>query len=945
MDKNRSERRAGDPVVSLVVDHPIGAAARHGLVKLRRALQTRGVAYEEVASPSTARGATLLIAGLPHSKAVLDLATQADVTLPEGPEALNIETASWQGRPAWLIVGSDSRGLMYALLDVAGRIGWASDSEAPLSQVRATQEQPFVRERSISIYTMHKTWFEQRLHDEAYWHRYLDTLAQNRFNTLALLFAYECAGYMAPPYPYFFTVPDFPDVRVPEMTHAHQQRNLHALNRLIAMCHERGLDFTLGIWDHIYRGGVQSGGVEGEAAPGWRVRGLTEANLMDYSVAALTELLELVPNVDTLQFRMHGESGLTQAEMDVFWARIYDVIVAQAPQIRFDARAKGFPDHLIDLALEKGVNIRICTKYWMEQMGLPFHPTHIHPQNQHDRRHGYADLLRYPKRYSMLWRLWNGGTNRVLLWGDPDYVRRFAGSTHLYDGDGFDINEPLATKMLAQDHDAEAFDLLTGRYRFYDYEFERYWHFFQLFGRLGYNPDTPAEIWEREFRRRFGEAGAHVARGLHLASKILPRIVAYNYPYHLFPTTRGWIEKERMDDLPTYATALPSDTQQFLSIADEARNRLEGGESAKIRPQASGAWFAQIAEEVLAQVAKAKAQVEDSDDPELLSTLADLKILAHLARYHAERVEAGVQWALFDLSQDLNALDGAIAHEQRALEAWEDLVGAAGDVYADDLMMGLRSAGLSGHWRDELAALRDGLEDLQIRRRAYRPPKDVDGPWIAHVPVRKAMPGKDLILRATISNGETPINVRIRYSTDGDASGYAEMTLSGEAYSWGGCYSGVIPASAVAPGLSYTLEVTNAAGDKAAYPNGDTGPIAVAVTADDQPPAVQHTPVSEAPASEALRIEATVTDPSGVKWVRLRYRSVTQYQDYRTLEMAPTDEADRYEATVPAEHVDPQWDIMYFIEAMDDAGNGCIHPDLEIETPYIIVRLVRSQDS
>ena len=40
-----------------------------------------------------------------------------------------------------------------------------------------------------------------------------------------------------------------------------QQRNLAALNRLIQMAHDRGLDFTVGIWDHIYRGGVQAGGV------------------------------------------------------------------------------------------------------------------------------------------------------------------------------------------------------------------------------------------------------------------------------------------------------------------------------------------------------------------------------------------------------------------------------------------------------------------------------------------------------------------------------------------------------------------------------------------------------------------------------------------------------------------------------------------------------------
>ena len=65
---------------------------------------------------------------------------------------------------------------------------------------------------------------------------------------------------------------------------------------------------------------------------------------------------------------------------------------------------------------------------------------------------------------------------------DPEYVRRFAESTHLYDGDGYEVNEPLATKMEAQPHDAKPFDLLNSKYRYYDYEFERYWHFFQVFG-------------------------------------------------------------------------------------------------------------------------------------------------------------------------------------------------------------------------------------------------------------------------------------------------------------------------------------------------------------------------------------------------------------------------------------------------------------------------------
>src|SRR5262245_22197793 len=57
--------------------------------------------------------------------------------------------------------------------------------------------------------------------------------------------------------------------------------------------------------------------------------------------------------------------------------------------------------------------------------------------------------------------------------------------------------------------------------------------------------------------------------------------------------------------------------------------------------------------------------------------------------------------------------------------------------------------------------------------------------------------------------------------------------------------------------------------------------------------------------------------------------------------MTPTGKRDQYQAVIPAEHVLPQWDLMYFIEAIDARGNGKIYPDLEKDAPYIVVRLQR----
>jgi hypothetical protein len=261
------------------------------------------------------------------------------------------------------------------------------------------------------------------------------------------------------------------------LTADEQQRNLKTLNQLIDLA-DRGIKISVGIWDHIYRGGIQGLGIPGaENAVNQPTEGLVWGvngdNLIPYTKAALARLVQKLPKLDGIEFRMHDESGLKIDEQVTFWSDVFHSMKSVAPEIQFVLRAKDMPESVIQAALKEGIHFKIETKYWMEQMGLPFHPTHINKGNQHDRRQGYADMLRYPQEYKMYWRLWTGGTARILLWGDPDYARRFIESAKLYSGDAYEVNEPLATKMEAQPHDAKPFDIKLN-YRYYNYEFERY---------------------------------------------------------------------------------------------------------------------------------------------------------------------------------------------------------------------------------------------------------------------------------------------------------------------------------------------------------------------------------------------------------------------------------------------------------------------------------------
>jgi hypothetical protein len=819
--------------VGIIVDGQLEAPARHGIAKLEQALTAKGLSVRRFNKGETAQGDYYVLAS--EGKGA--------------PQSVSIRRSNYLGKPAVVLSGGDARGLMYAALDTADRARWAPKTGDPFAGVRAVNEEPYLVERGVSMFTMQRAYFESRLYDEKYWERYFDLLAASRINNFIVIFGYENGGFMAPLYPYFFNVPEYPGVELVGITPAEQARNTAAFKAMMRIAHERGIDVTAGIWDHIYRGGVQAGGIPGaQEAVGKRTPGLvfgvTADNLAGYTKAALRRFLGVFPELDAIQFRMHDESGLKRQEMAGFWHEVFSFIKAERPNMRIDLRAKDLPDSVIDDALDQGLKARVNTKYWMEQLGLPFHPTHVNTPNQKDRRHGYADLLRYPQRYRVQWQVWTGGTTRLLLWGDPEYVRRFAGSARLYDGNSFEMNEMLATWMLGEPHDEKPLPIMNPRYRYYDYDFERYWAFYTMWGRLTYNPKTSPDVWQNEFTARFGPvAGLHVMKALQAASRVLPRIVAAAYRYEYFPTTRGWAEMNRQDSLQKFATAENSDIQQFESPRDEARSILKNTDTPMRRPQETSQWFKQTAAEIASELALAQKAIGSKGGNEFVSTATDLKMLAGLARYYAFRLPAAVDYNIYKESGDRKALERAIDGERRALAAYRGIVEAAGDVYSGKLPFGARSVGFRQHWKEEYALLEQDFNSLEAESHA----KVGDGP------------------ERTFTARELNLNPPV-------------VTLP-------------------APGI--------------AEPGKD------------------------------FKITAKAGTPQAVKWIRLRYRHVSQYEDYQTAEMELDSKTGLYSAAIPAAFIDPKWDLMYFVEAVGKNGSGRMYPDLERETPYVIVGVKR----
>ena len=90
-----------------------------------------------------------------------------------------------------------------------------------------------------------------------------------------------------------------------------------------------------------------------------------------------------------------------------------------------------------------------------------------------------------------------------------------------------------------------------------------------------------------------------------------------------------------------------------------------------------------------------------------------------------------------------------------------------------------------------------------------------------------------------------------------------------------------------------------------------------------------------------LAVSATVSSSTRIKSVRLRYRHLTQDEDYETMDMALDAATRTYKGRIPAAFIDPRWDLMYFVEVIDDRGRGRMLPDLDKETPYVVVSVRR----
>src|SRR5437867_6768199 len=111
--------------------------------QLRDALKDRGAPAEIFDSLEQAPPAFDCVLAASRASTIGKRALDAvAISLPDAPEAIGLGRG-WVGNRAVLLAcGSDTRGMVYALLELADRVNFARDPQAELQTVERTIEQP-----------------------------------------------------------------------------------------------------------------------------------------------------------------------------------------------------------------------------------------------------------------------------------------------------------------------------------------------------------------------------------------------------------------------------------------------------------------------------------------------------------------------------------------------------------------------------------------------------------------------------------------------------------------------------------------------------------------------------------------------------------------------------------------------------------------------------------
>lgn len=642
-----------------------------------------------------------------------------------GPESFSV----LPGKGIIKITGGDARGLIYGSLSLAEDLL----NGIKLQDISSKTEKPHYLLRAIKHNT---SWYSYRpssaldqhyetLRNPAYWKAFLDMMAENRFNSLAI--------FNLHPFVFMITPENFPEASPFTPEEMEQWKELH--REIIRMASERAIDvylvpFNIFVSEEFSKAHNVA---RTNFYPHYYCEGDTSEIVKRYMRECVTQVLKEYPGLTGLGLTLgEGMAGMSPAQREEWMYETYIEGMRMAGRksklihrIPFSSTKESLGATSIELeqltrrAIEREAALGFIQGPVFAD--LKYNWSHAHSTPTLVKVHGGKMYDTFynpePQGYKITYTARNEDFF-ALRWGVPDFIRaHIAQNSQNYVGGYFIGSE---TYIPALDY----FTAVTGPVN-WKYAFERQWLFYKLWGRLLYNPGTGDDVFKNEFLRRYGKSGKDMLEAFSLASSTQLRLASlYDCGWDFTLYGEGFMaltgDSTKYISVKNLISHPPLDPS-YISVENYIKTTMEGGSFSKdkITPPELVKMLRKDCRKALNLV----RNIRTDNNISLMYEVSDIKAWAYLGLHLAEKLEGAMELQRFYLTGDENNKENSVSHLERALDMWDKVTEITRPIYKDMPLTHYNGSSFNRndnnlfHWariRPEVA------NDVEIARNAVR---------------------------------------------------------------------------------------------------------------------------------------------------------------------------------------------------------------------------------
>ncbi|MHC4557713.1 MAG: hypothetical protein ACYTFW_05760 [Planctomycetota bacterium] len=506
--------------------------------------------------------------------------------------------------------------------------------------------------------------------DLNFWESFLDVMVENRFNVISL--------WNTHPFPYMIRAHNYP-----QATHLDDKELTewqHFWKALFRMAKDRGLETYIVNWNIVVS-------PEFAEAYGADVHNDRSELVKKYTRESVIQVINEYENLTGLGVTLAdwmgnwGEKGkMTPTEREDW---IEDTFVAGMKAanrpVKFIHRAvlAGDPMEMrrvIDNADLPDQTIVEVKFNWSHGHSTP-RLSLTHSNDSGTIMRGFWDPK--PDNYFIAWMIRNEDFF-VLRWGNPDFIRKHISTNHHEYVNGYFIGSEGYIPAKDYSH-------VDHLHKTWKYAYQKQWLFYQLWGRLTYNPNLPDQFFESSFDHKYGPGiGKTTLKAMSLASTVPLKIASFykgTWDFTLY--SEGFLAAwqagydDQVSPFISVNELIRHKTldQSYLCIEDFVHIRQSKKDIAdnKVTPLELADEVERNCSAALKLVKGLRTQTEERDKA-FNSELDDIATWANLGLYFADKLRGGVALATFYQSKKTNEKEKAVNYLEKCVDHWQHIV-------------------------------------------------------------------------------------------------------------------------------------------------------------------------------------------------------------------------------------------------------------------------------